>query len=138
MVKALAGRGVTVVYTTHYMEEAERLCSRIAIIDHGRLAGVGTRDELIRTIGGGERVELALAEGVDRGSPKITEALAGLAPLDPRGDDHDPGVGRGGAAGHPGPLLVARDPARVGHLAQAGPRGRVPRTHRPGFEGLIR
>jgi ABC-2 type transport system ATP-binding protein len=39
--------GVTIIYSTHYMEEAERLCSRIGIIDHGRILGLGTLDELL-------------------------------------------------------------------------------------------
>jgi ABC-2 type transport system ATP-binding protein len=39
--------GVTIVYSTHYMEEAERLCSRIGIIDHGKILGLGTLDELL-------------------------------------------------------------------------------------------
>ncbi len=39
--------GVTVIYSTHYMEEAERLCSRIGIIDHGRILALGTLDELL-------------------------------------------------------------------------------------------
>ena len=39
--------GMTIVYSTHYMEEATRLCSRIAIIDHGRLLTLGTLDELL-------------------------------------------------------------------------------------------
>jgi ABC-2 type transport system ATP-binding protein len=39
--------GVTIVYSTHYMEEAERLCSRISIIDHGRILALGTLDELL-------------------------------------------------------------------------------------------
>ncbi len=39
--------GVTIVYSTHYMEEAERLCSRIGIIDHGRILALGTLDELL-------------------------------------------------------------------------------------------
>jgi ABC-2 type transport system ATP-binding protein len=41
-----------VIYTTHYMEEAERLCDRIAIIDAGRLLALGTLDELLATHGG--------------------------------------------------------------------------------------
>ncbi len=39
--------GVTIIYSTHYMEEAERLCSRIGIIDHGKLLALGTLDELL-------------------------------------------------------------------------------------------
>jgi ABC-2 type transport system ATP-binding protein len=42
--------GVTVVYSTHYMEEAARLCSRIAIIDHGRILALGTVDELLQRL----------------------------------------------------------------------------------------
>ena len=43
---ALRARGATIVYTTHYLEEAERLCERIAIIDHGRVLVCADRDEL--------------------------------------------------------------------------------------------
>ncbi len=43
-------QGKTIVYTTHYMEEAERLCSRIAIIDHGKIIAVGTIDELLEML----------------------------------------------------------------------------------------
>ena len=50
-VEALSGEGMAVLYTTHYMEEAERLCDRIAIIDSGRLQAEGTRSELISLTG---------------------------------------------------------------------------------------
>jgi ABC-2 type transport system ATP-binding protein len=39
--------GITIIYSTHYMEEAERLCSRIGIIDHGRILALGTLDDLL-------------------------------------------------------------------------------------------
>jgi ABC-2 type transport system ATP-binding protein len=42
--------GLTVIYSTHYMEEAERLCSRIGIIDHGKIIATGTLDELLRRL----------------------------------------------------------------------------------------
>jgi ABC-2 type transport system ATP-binding protein len=47
MIETLRAQGMTIVYTTHYMEEAERLCDRIAIVDHGRIIALDTRDALI-------------------------------------------------------------------------------------------
>jgi ABC-2 type transport system ATP-binding protein len=48
MIEALRAQGMTLIYTTHYMEEAERLCDRIAIVDHGCIIALDTRDGLIR------------------------------------------------------------------------------------------
>jgi ABC-2 type transport system ATP-binding protein len=48
--QARAREGLTVIYSTHYMEEAERLCSRIGIIDHGKIIAIGTVDELLRSL----------------------------------------------------------------------------------------
>lgn len=50
--------GCTLIYTTHYMEEAERLCDRVAILDHGKLLAVDTVDGLVRAHGGPSRVEV--------------------------------------------------------------------------------
>jgi ABC-2 type transport system ATP-binding protein len=60
-VEALGGEGVAVLYTTHYMEEAERLCDRVGIIDQGRLIAEGTRRELVAQVGERDRIELAAA-----------------------------------------------------------------------------
>lgn len=57
-VEALSTKGMAVLYTTHYMEEAERLCDRIAIIDSGRVQAEGTRDELVELTGGVDTVLL--------------------------------------------------------------------------------
>lgn len=60
-VEALSDEGMAVLYTTHYMEEAERLCDRIGIIDSGQLRAEGTRDELIRLTGGLDTIKLCAA-----------------------------------------------------------------------------
>lgn len=52
----LNGEGLTIVYTTHYMEEAERLCNRVAIIDTGRIIALGTPDELLQMLPTSEHI----------------------------------------------------------------------------------
>ncbi len=63
IVDGLRKRGRTVVLTTHYMDEAERLCDRIAVLDHGRIIAEGTPRELIRSLGGDHVIEIAVEEG---------------------------------------------------------------------------
>ncbi len=58
-IRTLGSAGLAVLYTTHYMEEAERLCDRIGIIDHGRLIAEGTRRELVSQIGEKDRITLS-------------------------------------------------------------------------------
>lgn len=58
-VEHLAGEGMAVIYTTHYMEEAERLCDRIGIIDQGKLMAEGTRRELVASVGEQDRIHIA-------------------------------------------------------------------------------
>ena len=67
---ALKQLGRTLIYTTHYMEEAERLCDRVAIIDQGRLLALGTVPELLATHGG----RPTLVAQTDRGERRIETA----------------------------------------------------------------
>jgi ABC-2 type transport system ATP-binding protein len=61
-VQGLETSGIAVLYTTHYMEEAQRLCNRIGILDEGKLIAEGTRSELVALMGGRDRV-LLTADG---------------------------------------------------------------------------
>ena len=61
-VKELNRQGMTVLYTTHYMEEAQELSNRVGIIDHGDLIALGTQAELTRQVGEYESLELKLGE----------------------------------------------------------------------------
>jgi ABC-2 type transport system ATP-binding protein len=63
IIKRFRAAGGTVLLTTHYMEEAERLCDRVAIIDHGKVIALGTPRELIASLGADHVVDFALTEG---------------------------------------------------------------------------
>jgi ABC-2 type transport system ATP-binding protein len=77
MVKALNAEGMTVLYTTHYMEEAQELSHRIGIIDHGKLIAVGALDELTQLVGQEDVVELSIPPECAR--PELAQALAGVS-----------------------------------------------------------
>ncbi|SDH94241.1 ABC-2 type transport system ATP-binding protein [Sinosporangium album] len=78
-VQQLAGEGVAVLYTTHYMEEAERLCDRVGIVDLGRMKAEGTRRELVSLVGENDRVllkgdgDMKQAAAVLSGMPDIKQ-----------------------------------------------------------------
>ena len=56
LVRKIQGRGATVFITTHFMEEAERLCNRVAILDHGRIIALDTPENLVSQLGMGTRI----------------------------------------------------------------------------------
>ena len=63
VVDQLKQAGRTIILTTHYMDEAERLCDRVAIMDHGRVIALGSPQQLIASIGGEDIVEFAVSQG---------------------------------------------------------------------------
>ena len=69
-IREYAAEGRTVVLTTHYLEEADSLCDRIAIVDHGRIVKIGSPDELKASIGGD-----VLVVGVAEAEPDISEDI---------------------------------------------------------------
>jgi ABC-2 type transport system ATP-binding protein len=75
IIRQLRQRGRTVLLTTHYMDEAERLCDRIAVVDHGKIIALGSPRELIAGLGGEHVIEFSL----DGESPDATfAALPGV------------------------------------------------------------
>ena len=79
--------GGTVLLTTHYMEEAERLCDRVAIMDHGKIIALGTPRELIASLGAEHVVEFALTNGGTH-APRVEQlaALPGVRAVRPGTD----------------------------------------------------
>ena len=77
-VESLKAEGRTIVLTTHYMDEAERLCDRVAIIDRGRVIALGTPRELIASLGANQIVFFAVAGG-ESAFPEDTLAALGRA-----------------------------------------------------------
>jgi ABC-2 type transport system ATP-binding protein len=87
-VEALSGEGMAVLYTTHYMEEAERLCDRIGVIDMGRLIAEGTVRELTALVGERDRVRLVAVGDLDAGAEAL-RALSSVQDVTVRADGID-------------------------------------------------
>jgi len=83
LVRDVRARGKTVLLTTHFMEEAERLCDRVAILDHGRIEALDTPAALIRGLETEERVVFNLDGGL---SPALQNALARAGRLEIQGE----------------------------------------------------
>ena len=100
VVKSIVAGGRTVLYTTHYLEEAEELCDRLAIIDHGQILSQGTVGELKTQMGEGS---LLTVQG-DFQAAKLSDAVAGVEGLMPIEIDDNRAM-----------LLVAREGPGVSH-----------------------
>ncbi len=78
IVRTFLQAGGTVLLTTHYMDEAERLCDRLAIIDHGQIIAEGTPSDLIERLGGHHVVEFAVDGSSEAGSLHLWKGLPGV------------------------------------------------------------
>lgn len=79
LIEQIAAEGKAVLYTTHYMEEAQRLCDRTAIIDHGRILAMGTLEELIQRVDTKRDVILQGKGLCDASVAKLSAAMGGIA-----------------------------------------------------------
>ena len=128
IVEGLKARRRTVLLTTHYMEEAERLCDRVAVLDHGKAIALGTPRELVASLGAEHVVEFTVGDGA---SPAVTEeALAALPSVE--------GVAREGGRWR----LTVREVHRAvpGLLAALAERGATPTelaTHHASLEDVF-
>jgi ABC-2 type transport system ATP-binding protein len=85
ILREFRAQGRTILLTTHYMDEAERLCDRIAIVDQGRVIALGTPPELIARLGGAHQVEVAF-EGKTLPEETLLQDLPGVVSVRRDGD----------------------------------------------------
>jgi ABC-2 type transport system ATP-binding protein len=78
VIRGFRAQGRTVLLTTHYMDEAERLCDRVAIVDHGRVIALGTPHDLIARLGGDHVIEFAVVDGQPTPDPGGLSDLPGV------------------------------------------------------------
>lgn len=83
LVRDVRARGKTIILSTHFMEEAERLCDRVAILDHGRIVALDAPEALVRGLGVEERVVLSLDRSLP---PGFEKALSGEVRIEVQGE----------------------------------------------------
>ena len=118
IVRDLVAGGVTIFLTTQYLEEADRLAHRIAVLDQGRSSPKGTPDELKRLVPGGHiRLEFADADGARAGGPRARRRVARRRGAHPRGPE------RRRRRARCGPCSTGSTPSRS---TSAGSRSQTP------------
>ncbi len=128
MVKELNREGMTVLYTTHYMEEAHELSHRVGIMDHGKLIALGTQKELTQLVGEHETLRLHLGEDTD--PEPLAEVLRAV-----------PGVVRVSTADHEIVLIVPEAeealPPVIGKANEMGVKVRSVDIQEPTLEAVF-
>jgi ABC-2 type transport system ATP-binding protein len=82
IIEELRGEKKTILMTTHYIEEAERLCDRVAIVDHGRVIALGSPRDLKAHSGNNTRIEVKLAKPVTNGTLKALDGVVDAREVD--------------------------------------------------------
>ncbi len=85
LVRDIQKSGKTVILTTHFMEEAERLCDRVAIVDHGRIVALDSPERLIQNLGAEARIIFNVESAAERPSEKL-KGINGIAKIEQIGD----------------------------------------------------
>ncbi len=137
VVEEFRRRGGTVILTTHYMEEAERLCDRVAIMDHGRVIALGTPAELIAALGADQIVEFSVAGPLKE---QVLTTLAGVRGVHQR--DGARGSQAGSPPGEVGDALSVTDislalPALLSELEQQHAKLVALTTHQATLEDVF-
>jgi ABC-2 type transport system ATP-binding protein len=124
LIEMFRADGRTVLLTTHYMDEAERLCDRVAVVDRGQVIALGTPAELIQSLGGTEVVELCCDGPVDA---QRVAALAGVHAVREKGEGLSLTVEQ----------LHKTLPLLLAHLAQLGRTLTALSTHHATLEDVF-
>jgi ABC-2 type transport system ATP-binding protein len=113
VIRGLRDRGRTILLTTHYMDEAERLCDRVAVVDHGKVIALGSPADLVTWLGGDHVIEFAIngapAAGAGAAAGGTAGAAGRIAALDEATLRALPGV-RGARVEATGILLTVTEP----------------------------
>ncbi len=126
LIERFRAGGRSILLTTHYMEEAERLCDRVAIVDHGRVIAEGTPRELIASLGAEHVLEFAVADGARLDPAALVAVTGGATP------GHHDGTWRLQVA-----ELHQAMPALLGELRRQGLQLSELRTHSATLEDVF-
>jgi ABC-2 type transport system ATP-binding protein len=126
LVRDVRSQGKTICLTTHFMEEAERLCDRVAIVDHGKIVALDTPVRLIASLGAENRILFLVDRPLDTGALRGLQAVRGVTRVEQAGDRV---------------LVYGKGETLVGDVVNALTAGGIPfrdlRTEAPSLEDVF-